>query len=217
MPTIEFSSSLITSIFKMHHRQIDEIQYKPYSLEVWSEAIEDDLFDHINFSYIKNNISIQTGRFREEGSSIISKLEIYPEKWRQIPALEFKNMWVDHFRKIIIRRLHKNKNLKQDKQSSITFRNNEAKKYLTAYDLISNKFIFKVEKRKIQASLFTLIPNVSFEFYRINSIDLAETSITKYLIDKTKIAGRLYSKIFLTFLKGWAFETGYLKVRKGMK
>ena len=141
MPVIEFNSSLISSVFKMHHRQIDEIQHKPYSLDIFSETIDEDNFDHINFSYIKNNLSIQTGRFRDENSTVNSKFEIYPEKWRQIPALEFKNMCVEHFAKI--KQIKKDVHFGADVPNFNPL-NNPIKKYMNVYDMIWSRICLNI-------------------------------------------------------------------------
>lgn len=116
----------------MHHRQKDGTQHKPNVLEIVSEVIGVDSSEHDYFSYVKDNTNCRTATGAEQLACIFSKFEVYPQKWRQIPALEFKNMCVEHYAKI--RKIRYNKDNRID-DSSLA-RSQKTKRYINLYGMI---------------------------------------------------------------------------------
>ena len=99
-------------------------------------------------------------------------LNITNEKCRHIPALEFKDMWLTHFQKL--------------KESSEQFTS------ASSFDVVAHKLMLTVAGSKswrrkndmnskrqdneaeITASVFSLIPNVNFEYFKIHNTSVSQ-------------------------------------------
>lgn len=115
------------------------------------------------------------------------KLEIMPEKCKHIPALDFKNMCTAMY------------NLVTQKDKILTEEHVEMPRR-SSERLLHHKIVWKIDSDRITMSMFSLLPNVDFEFYRVKPFPLHWTDSFSKLLEESQSNGKISIFKYLIYL-----------------
>ena len=183
MPKIEIPGTILARLYKLHHKKKDVS--RPYCIELESTSSKQTGYTHTTYDKISHkNLP---GRMWVDNSSLKNsnasqcpnlKLEIMPEKCKHIPAIEFKNMWVVMYNSV-----------SQLNQSATTEETKVARDLSSR--LLHHKIMCKIDNDRITASLFTMLPNVDFEFYRVKPFPLRWNDSFTRMLENSQNNGRI--------------------------
>ena len=176
MPKIRISAEIISEIHSKYQNQILNTgtrSWKFYALKtMWSDGI--CIYNHLIPS--KEDLG-NDSTLRSEISNL-QEISIFPEKCRHIPAGSFKKMWTEHYQNLYKQIPSCGKGSTESSQNSMNRDSNDIfDTNLDNFDLAWTKITLKWRNDKIQASVFTLLPIIDFEFYKVKHIPIDHNSI----------------------------------------